>query len=337
MRAQGSDTSFWNSKVNYGKMKAAGISFCYAKASQLSADSRFKEYWPAMKQAGLLRGAYHYLDWRTSELDQAKLFVDTMGGDWGELPPVLDLEMNPAPLAMNLQLAQEEIGFGMNRAYRMTLQASPEKEHDENLMLQAPSYSLSGPEVRGKVWNFLKAVEKATGKVPMIYSGYYYWKQWMTPDTAWERYPFWLAWYASELYIRFKTLGGTGAPPPWKNWTIWQYDGNGNGPLYGSQGLSMDMNWFNGTVDDLARFANAPIVPPVTPPAPIPDPNSVEYIVTYTRVNVRETGVSTGTWVRFAVLDEVVKMKYPLVRSAAGYLQMTDKTWIFADYVKPKV
>jgi hypothetical protein len=75
-------------------------------------------------------------------------------------------------------------------------------------------------------------------------------------------------------------------------------------------------------------------IPPVPPPTPT---DYIEYIVTEALINVRATGISTGTWVRYAAKGEVLKMKKPLVRSAAGYLQMTDGNWVFADYVKPKV
>lgn len=211
MKTIGCDVSFWNGAVDFNKMKSAGASFCYAKASQLSADARFAEYWPAMKTAGLLRGAYHYLDWRVSELTQAKLFVDTMGGDWGELPPVCDFESQTA----------------------------------------APEPAVAN----GKLWNFLQYVEQKTGHIPMIYTGYYYWLQYGTPNVGWAKYPLWLAWYAAENIVK--------VPLPWTKWTFWQYTGNGDGAKYGSTGLSMDMDWFNGSLAELQAFAGAPIPAPV--------------------------------------------------------------------------
>ena len=197
------DTSYWSGAVDWNKAKSAGAAAMYTKASQLSVDSTFSANWKNAK--GILpRGAFHYLDWHTSELAQAKLFTDALGGDWGELPPALDLEQNPAL-------------FGLSPAL-----------------------------VRGKVWNWLTAVEKTTGRVPMIYCGYYWWIQWMTPDPAWAKYPFWLAWYAAESIIK--------VPPPWNKWSMWQYTGNGPGPQYGTQGLSLDMSW----TDDLASLLVAP-------------------------------------------------------------------------------
>jgi lysozyme len=254
----GTDISFWNQKVNFNKMVSAGANFCYMKASQLYTDSMFSTYWPAAKFAGILRGAYHYLDWRSSEITQAQLFCDTMNGDWGELLPVLDLEMNPAPYAVKLSTrVQDDIlevpsYFGMNLPYtqklnRLMLGKSIEDKNELSLATTL-NYSYSPREVQGKVWNFLNEVEKITGVVPMIYCGKFYWVEWMTPDPAWLKYKFWLAWYADESVIK--------VPPPWTTWQLWQYTGNGNGPQYGSEGLSMDLDYYNGTRDQLYAWAN---------------------------------------------------------------------------------
>jgi lysozyme len=98
-RALGADYSEWDNdvstpqNVNFQKALANGITFSYIKASQNYADRDFLINWNNAKQAGMPRGAYHFLDWRTSELNQAKLFVGLLGNDPGELPPVVDFEM----------------------------------------------------------------------------------------------------------------------------------------------------------------------------------------------------------------------------------------------------
>lgn len=97
--AWGSDISFWQDAdttpqmTDFSKMVEAGMKFIIVKASQQVADPDFAENWKRAKAAGLLRGAYHYLDWRKSEMDQAKLFVDLLREDPGELPPCCDFEM----------------------------------------------------------------------------------------------------------------------------------------------------------------------------------------------------------------------------------------------------
>jgi GH25 family lysozyme M1 (1,4-beta-N-acetylmuramidase) len=201
------DVSHWSGAVDFNKMKSAGAAAVYAKASQFAVDDTFAANWKNAK--GILpRGAYHYMDWHISELTQAKMFTDAMGGDWGELPPALDLEQSPALFGLQPNIVQS------------------------------------------KVWNFLQAVEKTTGHVPMVYVGYYYWVEWMTPtNPTWAKYPLWLAWYAAESVIK--------VPPPWTKWSMWQYTGNGNGPQYGTHGLSLDMSY----CDDLSSLLGVPVQP----------------------------------------------------------------------------
>jgi hypothetical protein len=218
----------------------------------------------------------------------------------------------------------------MNLAYKYNSTLSPEKEPKVPLKLQLSLYSLSAPEVQGKVWNFLQSVEKITKRIPMIYSGYYYWLQWMTPNSGWLKYLFWLAWYANESVIK--------VPPPWKKWTFWQFSGNGNGPQYGSQGLSLDMDYFNGTLDDLKVFANVVIPPVPTPilptPTPTPQPTIVDYITTVT-INIRSVPiVNPANFVRYAWMGETLHIKFPLIREN-GYLQLTDGNWASEQYIKP--
>lgn len=92
-KALGLDVSVWNGKINFNKMVQNGASFVFIKASQFIVDKNFKYNWKAAKDAGILRGSYHYLDWRKDETEQAKLFVSCLKNDPGELPPICDYEM----------------------------------------------------------------------------------------------------------------------------------------------------------------------------------------------------------------------------------------------------
>jgi lysozyme len=220
IRTKGLDISHWQGGFDPRIAYANGARFMYFKASQNVPDSRFAENWKKTK--GIMpRGAYHYLDWGWSEIEQAKLFVKTMAGDWGELPPCLDFEMYPAP------------------------------------------YGLSAALCSGKAWNFVRYVEEATRRIPMIYTGYYFWNDWGSNNSGWAKYPLWLPWYASETWIKICTKGGTGAPKPWTNWTIWQTTDKANGLAYGVQSLNIDTNLFNGSETDLEKFCDgAPVLPP---------------------------------------------------------------------------
>jgi len=126
-------------------------------------------------------------------------------------------------------------------------------------------YGLAPEMVCVKVRRFLDTLERLTGRIPIIYVGYYFWREWGSTADRWARYPLWLPWYAPMAYIQFRT-GGTGAPKPWPNWTIWQFTSSGKGLAYGAQALRMDENQFNGTEADLAFFAGGAPIPASLPP-----------------------------------------------------------------------
>ena len=93
MTILGIDVSKWNGNWDAKKAKQAGASFVFIKASQATfSDPQFAANWQKAREAGLLRGAYHYLDYTKSGLEQANYFADLLKADPGELPPVVDYE-----------------------------------------------------------------------------------------------------------------------------------------------------------------------------------------------------------------------------------------------------
>jgi len=97
--AIGLDISTWQDSpaipghINFDKARLAGASFVFIKASQgVWSDPDFEMNWSAAKAAGLLRGAYHYMDWSKPPLQQAQYFAGLLALDPGELPPVCDYE-----------------------------------------------------------------------------------------------------------------------------------------------------------------------------------------------------------------------------------------------------
>lgn len=92
----GIDVSYWNSGIDWPKVRAAGQRFVFAKASEgdYYADPTFDDNWRGAKAAGLLRGAYHFFRGNVDPKKQANKFIDYVKSmnDDGELPPVLDLE-----------------------------------------------------------------------------------------------------------------------------------------------------------------------------------------------------------------------------------------------------
>jgi len=93
MTVLGLDISKWNGNWNAAKARAAGVAFAFIKASQATfTDPKFIDNWKNAKDAGLMRGAYHYLDYTKPAGDQADYFANLLETDPGELPLVVDYE-----------------------------------------------------------------------------------------------------------------------------------------------------------------------------------------------------------------------------------------------------
>ncbi len=241
---QGIDISHWQNdkstpqKMNFAKTVQQGAKFVFIKVSERGGIDRDYEYnWKAAKGAGLLRGGYHFLRWDLSGLMQARIFCDVLGDDPGELPPVADYE---APNQGSL--------------------------YPSNALLE----------------QFLIEVENRIGKRPLIYTSPGFWsthgrnKVTRTFDQKWSYFPLWIAHYFKNFQLG---VSQPIIPEPWKSmgktWTFWQYTANGDGLAYGAESKSIDLNWFNGSLNDLNRYAGSSgSTPPAPSPTPTPTPTS---------------------------------------------------------------
>jgi lysozyme len=95
----GIDVSYYQGKINWAKVKEmeeddVKISFAFIKATEglFLVDPYFKRNWRLASKAGLKVGAYHFFRPKRSGLLQAKLFLQTVSLESGDLPPVVDIE-----------------------------------------------------------------------------------------------------------------------------------------------------------------------------------------------------------------------------------------------------
>lgn len=218
----GIDVSYWDSGIDWPKVRATGQRFMFTKATEgdFYADPTFAANWSGAKAAGLLRGAYHFFRCNVDPNKQAKKFIDYVKTvkDNGELPPVLDLE-----------------------------------SHDG----QPKDKIIS----RAKTW--LDEVEKAFGRKPIIYSGQYFLQDYFSeagggPPKWAKDYPLWLAQYPNTYVDGQQPF----LPRGWFKWTFWQYSEKGR---VNGINASVDLNVFNGTLEELYKFAGAQII--TEPPA----------------------------------------------------------------------
>nr|WP_145404224.1 glycoside hydrolase family 25 protein [Paenibacillus xylanexedens] len=102
--AQGIDVSHHNGSIDFKKVAADGISFVFVKATQGKSfrSAKFLQFVKDAKAAGLLVGAYHYVDDSAGSVDAAKAeaqnfyraIQDAGGIGVFDLPPVMDYESN---------------------------------------------------------------------------------------------------------------------------------------------------------------------------------------------------------------------------------------------------
>lgn len=171
--AQGIDVSHHNGTINWDQVRASGMTFAFIKASQGQRfrDRKFIDNVQGARKAGLLVGAYHFVDATTPEAARAEAvhFASTLelagGAGTFELPPVMDYENNPGSLGK----------AGINAVAKA----------------------------------FLSELERLTGREPIVYTGNSFatnfdtsfsaYKLWVarysrrlpSPTPAWNKWDFW--------------------------------------------------------------------------------------------------------------------------------------------------
>ncbi len=108
--AKGIDVSRYQGMIDWKSVKADGISFTFIKASQGQryVDPTFITNAKGVRAAGVLLGAYHFVDATSVEAAKAEArhfaeVLEQVGGAKGlDLPAVMDYENNPGNLSKTL-------------------------------------------------------------------------------------------------------------------------------------------------------------------------------------------------------------------------------------------
>ena len=91
----GIDVSRYQGEVEWEKVIAQGIDFVFIKATEGNTlvDSQFQSNWQQLSDLKVRKGAYHFFRPTVSPIEQAKHFSKLVEMDYGDLPPVLDIEI----------------------------------------------------------------------------------------------------------------------------------------------------------------------------------------------------------------------------------------------------
>lgn len=105
-------------KMQVGKIR---ISFAFMKATEGTwlKDPTFDTNWQKAKEAGLVRGAYHYFLPNISPKDQAAHFVKHVRLRSGDLPPVVDVEETRGMTKAQIQKHTKEFLDILEKYYKI--------------------------------------------------------------------------------------------------------------------------------------------------------------------------------------------------------------------------
>lgn len=181
---QGIDVSIHQGHIDWPAVAAAGYRFALCKASEGVGwtDQLFWRNWADIRRAGLFRGAYHFARPGLGNLPSAE-------ADWFVQQVHETGDLLPGDvLALDLE--------------------------DNGVAVQE--------DLAGWALAWLEAVERTTGRRPLLYSYPAYLEQHgLMAAPALARFPLWLA-----SWRRTPPL----APPPWRSIAIWQYTSRGEVP-----------------------------------------------------------------------------------------------------------
>ena len=139
---------------------------------------------------------------------------------------------------------------GEARFYAATLATGPQPSLPPVLDLEETG-GLGTEELKQYVRDWTDEIQKQTGRTPIIYTYYSFWKGQMGNTTEFSEFPLWLAYYDEQP--------PTDIPGGWDQMTFWQYTGSGrlDGVI-----TDVDMNTYYG--DDASLQALAADLPATT-------------------------------------------------------------------------
>lgn len=109
---------------------------------------------------------------------------------------------------------------------------------------------LTPAQVTAKVKTWVSRVKAATGRDPIIYTGFYFWRDQVgAPDIT----------SSSLWHAQYTSASCPNIAPPWQDWAFWQF--TSSGAVDGISG-NVDVNRFNGTLTDLMKLTG-PTEPPL--------------------------------------------------------------------------
>lgn len=110
---QGIDISHYQTDIDWNAVKTDSLSFVIVKATagETYLDPSFKEHWSNVKNAGLMRGAYHFYYTKDDPIKQAKFFISNVLSlsEKSDLPPIIDIETDGVNSVITPEQLQKDL------------------------------------------------------------------------------------------------------------------------------------------------------------------------------------------------------------------------------------
>ncbi len=205
----GIDVSHHNGDVDFGRVRDAGYDFVFLKTTQDNdfIDPMFATNLARARAAGLATGGYHFFDYTLDGKVQADHFVDRLEATGG-LTDAL-------PPVVDVECFSP-IGLSI--------------------------HAVSTARLR----DLVERIYERTGRVPIVYTSVFMWKEVVGNAEGFEGLPLWAACWDCET--------PPSIAPGWEDWTFWQ-TGIDRIPGVGS----LDGNYFSGDPDDLDALRLRPL------------------------------------------------------------------------------
>lgn len=218
----GIDVNHWQGEFDFNKAKEKGVKFVIGRINEYSGADN-----------GL------FFDIRARENREKLKDTELAVGGYSPLSPIHD--------------AEKQASFYLDWYTRNEVQFPPIVSFEDCAYQESAEYMW-------KLLRWLEMAEKETGRKPIINTSENFLANFDRRKTMWmSRYPLWIN------CVR-KTNNPT-LPKEWDKYTLWRYSDNGSYPRHkasktgfgtewGSSSPQLNMNFFNGTDDELLAFCN---------------------------------------------------------------------------------
>jgi lysozyme len=225
----GTDVSHHDGTIDWSKARQHEVRYVWVKATQGTdfKDRMFAKNWADLEKmwanetTRVHRGAYHFMSAQGDAKAQAQNFLSIVASFLPtDLPATIDLEWD-APAG------------------------SADPGRDDRWQ------KLSADEIIEKALVWLEEVERASGKVPVIYTAASWWSERIGKTDKLNKYKIWIA-----DYTRKSQLNETPRLPAGREAPLWQFSERGR--VKDGFSTNVDVNVFKGGVDQFLATLSPP-------------------------------------------------------------------------------